>query len=67
MTIDFAFLIIDFALFIVVAAFVVCIAVALRKPRGNPYAAHDAFVESELAQLRAAGIKPSGDIWKDLI
>lgn len=52
------------AILIIVAAF---IAVALRTPRGNPYAAHDAFVESELARLRAAGIEPSGDIWKDLI
>ena len=48
------------------AACIVCIAAALRKPRGNPYAAHDAFVESELARLRAAGVEPSGNIWRDL-
>ena len=54
------------AVLIIIAAFIVFIAASWRKPRGNPYAAHDAFVESELARLRAAGIEPTGDIWKEL-
>ena len=49
-----------------IAALIVFIAAALRKPRGNPYAAHDAHVESELARLKAAGVEPTGNIWKEL-
>ena len=32
----------------------------------NPYAAHDAHVEAELDRLKAAGIEPRGDVWKEL-
>lgn len=53
--------------FILAGVLLLCAIFIWRDLRANSrsYADHEAFIDAELARLKAAGIEPTGDVWKE--